>query len=432
MKTLNLSELPVLVIGAGPIGLAAAAQLSAGGSPMLVLEAGSSAAKNLETYRQTRLFSQWRQNVDSVAAQLLQEVGWQHPDPEKYPTAGELIDEYLAPLAGLPLIAPHLKFEHRITHVSRLGYSKGDAHGRDDAPFLVRAMTTNGPREFLAGAVIDASGTWSQPNPLGANGIPAFGEMELAKNISYGMPDVAGIARLRYAGKRVLVVGSGHSAVGNLLALVELAEEVPLTQIVWAIRSSDPNQIFGNSAPCTTSARGLLGLRLRAAFDAGKIELHTDFRIHSLVRHAHGIEAVGEQNDAGDLPSINRIDEIISSTGARPDFEITRELRLLHDQAIESTTGIASLIDPTAHSCGTVRPVKYTDLAHPETSFFTVGAKSYGRATNFLLATGYEQIRVVVEALKDNSGRLPKTKPIQEKFSASGCSTATSSVCGAT
>jgi hypothetical protein len=107
---------------------------------------------------------------------------------------------------------------------------------------------------------------------------------------------------------------------------------------------------------------------------------------------------LGEPADAS-APAIEGIDYIICSTGARPDLSITRELRVRHDPWLESTDALAPLIDPNEHSCGTVRPHGHRELAHPETGYYAVGAKSYGRAPNFLMATGYEQVRSVVAAL---------------------------------
>ena len=74
-----------------------------------------------------------------------------------------------------------------------------------------------------ADAVIDASGTWHSPNPAGANGLPAIGETQAADRIAYGMPDVLGKDRARYAGKTVAVLGAGHSAIGTLTDLAKLA-----------------------------------------------------------------------------------------------------------------------------------------------------------------------------------------------------------------
>lgn len=394
----NESELPVAVIGAGPVGMAAAAHLVQQGLTPLIFEAGPSVASNLESYRQVRLFSPWRYNIDRAADALLEWAHWRAPDLDDLPTAGELIDCYLQPLAALPEIAPHLHFDHRLLSVTRRGIDKIKTQGRESAPFILRVHTGHGEREFSAQAVIDASGTWSQPNPLGANGLPTIGEAALAAHIRYGMPDILGAERTRYAGKRVLVAGAGHSAAGNLLALAQLAEQAPGTTLVWAIRGSTLGKVFGGGIADGLPARGQLGTRLRLLQESGRLELHVDFRIHALQMHRDGIDVIGEAQD-GVTPRIEGIDQIIGATGARPDLHMTRELRLRLDPWLESTDALAPLIDPNVHSCGTVRPHGHRELAHPESGYYAVGAKSYGRAPNFLMATGYEQVRSVVAAL---------------------------------
>jgi thioredoxin reductase len=398
MSTNDKQQLPVAVLGAGPVGLAAAAHLIERGLTPLILEAGAAAGANLGTYRHVRLFSPWQYNVDKAAKRLLQGHGWKAPADEALPTAGELLDDYLAPLAGMPGIASNLLLGHRVTAITRAGFDKVKTKGRDSAPFLIRAQTAEGPREYLASAVIDATGTWSHPNPLGADGIPALGEAALATRIDYGMPDVLGAARERFAGRRILVVGAGHSAAGTLLALAQLAQDQPGTSIVWATRGSQLARVFGGGEADGLQARGQLGMRLKALRDSGGLELHQNFRIQELVETGGWIRVAGEQVD-GAVPAIDGIDRIVCSAGARPDLALTRELRVRHDPWLESTDALAPLIDPNEHSCGTVRPHGHRELAHPESGYYAVGAKSYGRAPNFLLATGYEQVRSVVAAL---------------------------------
>jgi thioredoxin reductase len=279
-----------------------------------------------------------------------------------------------------------------------VGFDKVKTRGREGAPFLVRAETPDGMRQYLASAVIDATGTWSQQNPLGADGIPALGETALATRIDYGMPDVLGAARGRYAGQRVMVVGAGHSAAGALLALAQLAEEHPGTRIVWATRGSQLARVFGGGAADGLKARGELGMRLKALRDAGGLEMRQDFRIEQLIETGGKMRVVGEAVD-GAVPAIDDIDRIVCAAGARPDLALTRELRVRHDPWLESTDALAPLIDPNEHSCGTVRSHGHRELAHPEPGYYAVGAKSYGRAPNFLMATGYEQVRSVVAAL---------------------------------
>ncbi|MGG7606265.1 NAD(P)-binding domain-containing protein [Massilia sp. BKSP1R2A-1] len=388
------ADLPVAVLGAGPVGLAAAAHLVQRGLAPLVLEAGPAIGANLAQYAHVRLFSPWQYNVDDRARAMLESQGWIMPAADALPTAGELINQYLAPLAAHPALAASLRLRHRVSAVTRAGSDKVTTRGRAETPFLIRAETPDGPRDFLASAVIDATGTWSQPNPLGANGIPAAGETALAARIAYGMPDVLGSQRARYADKRVLVVGAGHSAAGTLLALAQLAEEHPATRLVWATRSDRLARVFGGGDADGLPARGALGRRLQALRDSGRLEMRQSFPIHALEEDGGRIAV---RDTAG--RRIDGIDEIVCATGARPDLSVARELRLRHDHWLESTDALAPLIDPNEHSCGTVRPHGHRELAHPEPGYYAVGAKSYGRAPNFLLATGYEQVRSVVAAL---------------------------------
>ena len=390
------STSPVAVIGTGPVGLAAAAHLAQRGIPFEVFEASAQVAANFQSYRQVRLFSPWRYNVDRAARELLVATGWQAPDEDLLPTAGELVDSYLEPLAQSHTLAPHIHYATRVIAISRMGFDKAKTAGREHADFVLRLQTRDGLREQRARAVIDASGTWSQPNPLGSHGLPAIGEVEAQERIVYGMPDILGADRARYAGRKVLVAGAGHSAAGNLLALATLAQQAPGTRLAWAVRGKDLRRLFGGGENDGLPARGELGLRLRQLVEQGQVEMHLGFGICEIVRTSDGLRILADDTQ---LPAIAGIDQIVAATGSRPDLSITRELRLRLDPALESSEALAPLIDPNVHSCGTVRPHGHRELAHPETNFYVIGAKSYGRAPNFLMATGYEQARSVVAAL---------------------------------
>lgn len=425
---------PVAVIGAGPVGLAAASHLMQRGLPVVVLEAGDSVASHLDSYRQVRLFSPWRYNIDRAAGELLDAAGWVAPDAEALPTAGELVDHYLAPLARTAALSPHIRFGARVVAISREGFDKAKTAGREHAGFVLQVRSAEGLRELRARAVIDASGTWSQPNPLGVHGLPVPGEAEARAHIAHGMPDVLGAERSRYAGRKVLVVGAGHSAAGNLLALATLAEQEPGTQLAWAVRGNDLRRLFGGGEKDGLPARGELGLRLRAMVEQGRLELHLGFGIREVRAGPGGLRVAAV--DAGKAP-VENVDEIIASTGARPDLGIARELRLRLNPWLESTDALAPLIDPNVHSCGTVRPHGHRELAHPEAGFYVIGAKSYGRAPNFLLATGYEQARSVVAALAgdvraadDVQLELPETGVCSVDFSGSSASGASGHCCG--
>ena len=418
MKREQFSALPVAVIGGGPVGLAAAAHLAERRLPFVVYEAGRTVADNLVGYGHVRLFSPWRFNIDRAAARLLEKEGWNAPELHRLPTAGEVVSKYLEPLAGSKALSGSVRLNARIVAISRARHDKTKTGSRSDVPFVLQVESAGGTEEHFASAVIDASGTWSQPNPLGGHGLPAAGERENAARIRYGMPDILGADRARYAGRSVLVVGAGHSAAGSLISLARLASEDRATRVVWAVRGNDLRRLFGGGANDGLPERGALGRKLQELVSEKRLEVRHGFRIRKIEETAKGLRVVPDDHT---LPMIEGIDQIIAATGARPNLEMARELRLRLDHWLESTDALAPLIDPNVHSCGTVRPHGHRELAHPEVGFYAIGAKSYGRAPNFLMATGYEQARSVVAAL---AGDLAAADDVQLELPKTGvCST---------
>ncbi|MEE1617002.1 FAD-dependent oxidoreductase [Brachybacterium sp. J153] len=395
MLTTATTVQPIVIIGAGPIGLAAAAHLHERGLPFLVLEAGPSAAAAISDWGHTRLFSPWQYNLDTAAQRLLEANGWTAPDSEALPTGQELRQQYLEPLSQLPGLVESIRYGARVTAVSRVGVDKTRTAGRNETPFLVRIQTPTGVSEdIIASAVIDASGTWATPNPLGQAGLPAAGEHEArtAGRITRPLPDVLGRDRAQFAGQHVMVVGAGHSAANSLL---DLAEHNPDTRITWALRAADPSRVYGGGDQDELAARGAIGTRLRHLVDSGRIEVQTSFTItkftleNALIVHANTPD--GERAVT--------VDALIPATGFRPDLATLSELRLNLDTAVEAPAQLGPLIDPEFHSCGSVEPHGERVLAHPEKNFYIVGMKSYGRAPTFLMATGYEQVRSIAAAL---------------------------------
>ncbi|WP_081829525.1 FAD-dependent oxidoreductase [Paraoerskovia marina] len=389
-------DLPVVVIGGGPVGLAAAAHLVERGIEPLVLESGPDVGAAVAAWGHVRLFSPWQYDVDAAARRLLAPTGWVEPEADVLPTGAELVDRYLRPLAQTPAIAPHVRTGVRVLAVTRDGADRSRSLGRERRPFRLRVRDADGERDLLARAVVDATGTWGQSNPLGASGIPAVGEQEASAFVTGPLPDVLGRDRERFAGRRTLVVGRGHSAANTLLSLVELAESEPDTEITWAIRGGSARRLYGGGGADELPARGHLGERLRAAVESGAITLATHVTIDELVPAGDGVLVRGRRRD--EETSVE-VDAIVNATGFRPDLAMLREVRLDLDPVVEAPRGLATLIDPNEHSCGTVRPHGEALLRHPDEGFYVVGSKSYGRAPTFLLATGYEQVRSVVAAL---------------------------------
>lgn len=385
-----MSDLPVVVIGAGPQGLAAAAHLIERGLEPLVLESGLGPASAIAEWGHVRLFSAWPELVDSALARLLEPTGWSAPQGG-YPTGAEWVDGYLAPLAQA--LGDRVRYDARVTGVSRKGRDRLVDADRADQPFTVHLVDGAGHESRLeARAVIDASGTWRRPNPAGADGLPALGERAAAELISYQVPNRADPER--YAGGHTVVVGAGDSAFNAIHELVQIAAEHPGTRITWAIRRVVSDSTFGGGAADQLPERGALGQRARAAVESGAVQLVTGFRTAEIRRQATGAVVVGE--DGAELPAA---DTVVVLTGFRPDLSFLSEMRLDLDPTLEAPRAIAAEIDPNIHSCGSVRATGAADLAQPEPGLYLVGMKSYGRAPTFLALTGYEQVRSVVAEL---------------------------------
>ncbi len=315
--------LPIAVIGAGPVGLAAAAHLAQRGERFIVFESGETAGATVRQWAHVRMFSPWSYNVDLASMRLLTAQGWTMPtateSADAYPTGDDLVARYLRPLSQHPQIAPHVRYDARVLGIGRLGLDRTKTGGRESAPFVLRVAGARGDGELdiLARAVIDASGTFRTPNPLGAHGYPAIGELTLSRSdadvdgqrdgdrqieIEYGLPDVLGSARARYAGRRVLVAGSGHSAMNVLLDLGQLAAvdaetEANATHVTWVVRRSNLNTLYGAGDRDQLPERGRLGTRLHTLVDSGHLHVVTDFRITRVTRTPDGIVASNGTRD---------------------------------------------------------------------------------------------------------------------------------------
>lgn len=384
--------LPVVVIGAGPQGLAAAAHLLERGLEPLVVEAGEGPASAVAQWGHVRLFSQWGELVDAASARLLSRTGWQAPN-SGFPIGAEWIDRYLAPLAAA--LGARVTYGTRVVGVGKKGRDLSVDEGRDTQPFIVHVRHADGSEGRIeATAVIDASGTWMTPSPAGADGLPALGELAAreAGKLSYGIPTES--EANEQSGRHVVVVGNGHSAATAIGLLAQVAEREPDTRVTWVHRRASVGNSFGGGSADELAERGALGLRAKQAVDAGHVELVTGFRTESM-----RIEGDRVILNAEDGRSLDPADRVIVLTGFRPDLSFLTEIRLDLDVRLQAPSRVAGEVDPNLHSCGSVRATGAADLAHPEVGFYIVGAKSYGRAPTFLAMTGFEQVRSVVAAL---------------------------------
>ena len=387
-----MTDLPVVVVGAGPEGLASAAHLLERGLEPLVLEVGDAAAAAVRQWAHVRTFSPWSELVDPAAARLLSESGWTQPD-EGYPTGGEWVEAYLAPLAAA--LGDRVRYGTRVTGLSRRGRDRLVSDGRAQQPFTVHVSTSAGEARLDARAVVDASGTWTQPSPAGADGLPALGERGAAAAglLTYVPPTPEQTAAL--AGHHVVVVGSGHSAMTAVIDLAELARTSPGTRLTWVLRRGVVGDTFGGGAADELPQRGALGVRSKEAVTDGLVDLVTGFRVESVMQDGHsGVVLVSE-----DGRSLMPADHVVVLTGFRPDLSFLSEMRLDLDPVLQAPRRLAVEVDPNLHSCGSVSPHGAAELAQPEPGLYLAGMKSYGRAPTFLAMTGYEQVRSVAAEL---------------------------------
>lgn len=386
-----MNELPVVVVGAGPQGLAAAAHLVERGEQPLVLEAGGEPGASVLQWAHVRLFSPWPELVDAAAARLLERTGWT-PPTEGYPTGAQWVSEYLGPLAAA--LGDRVRYGVRVTGLSRRGRDRLVSVDREAQPFSVHAVDPDGTElRFQARAVVDASGTWRTPNPAGADGLPALGELAAARAgaLTYRPPTPDQVHS--WAGRHVIVVGSGHSALTAINDLAAAARTTG-TRVTWALRRGLVGDTFGGGSADELQQRGALGVGARLAVEEGLVELLTGFRVEALEQSGAGVVLVSE-----DGRRLDPADQVVALTGFRPDLSFLSEMRLDLDPVLEAPRQLAAEIDPNLHSCGSVSPHGAAELAQPESGLYMVGMKSYGRAPTFLALTGYEQVRSVAAEL---------------------------------
>ncbi|MFD3594238.1 FAD-dependent oxidoreductase [Nocardia sp. NPDC058640] len=403
-----MTELPVVVVGAGPVGLAAAAELRERGVEVLVFERGARAGAAVAEWNHVRLFSRWAELVAPAARRVLDGTGWVAPVDEEYPTGQQWARDYLAPLAAA---LGCVRYDTEVVGLARRGRDRVVDAGRDSEPLSVHLRQSDGTEErILARAVIDASGTWGGPNPLGGEGLPALGERG-SDAVTYRVPDIDSAEQSdRFGGAHTVIAGGGHSALGAIVALAQLSEERPGTRLTWILRRGSAESTFGGGDADELPARGALGLRAKKAVDAGLLDVVTGFRTAAIEPDAQGRVTLV----ADDGRRIDDVDNVVALTGFRPELDWLSEVRLELDPVLQAPVRLAPLIDPNVHSCGTVYPHGVAELTHPEPGVYLVGMKSYGRAPTFLAMTGYEQVRSIAASIvgdHESAARVELTLP---------------------
>jgi len=402
----------IAVIGAGPVGLEAAAEGVRRGYDVTVYEAGR-VGDHLRRFEWVRLFTPFGMNSSDSGPARLRETGAVLPSEDAIGTAGDLVARYLEPLARLPELAGSIREGTRVTAIAREGLSKGDGivaageRARFGRPFLLRVAEQDGRERFeRADLVLDASGVYATPRATGPGGVPALGEESLEGRIERHLPDLMRAGRARFEGRRVLLVGSGHSAATALLDLQRLAQEGVAATVIWVHRDSapgaDPFPVVADDA--LPERRSLADRANAIARAAPWLSRRPGAVIESYESRGSGTR-VGLR-EANGAPSSVDVDHVLALAGYRPDTSLARELQIHLCYASEGPMGLATALltarlaspglagdclSQTAHGAETLRT--------PEPGYFILGAKSYGRNPNFVLSVGQKQVLEVFTLL---------------------------------
>jgi hypothetical protein len=383
----------IAILGAGPTGLEAALTAAERGFPFTVYEAAPSVAGNVRAWGHVRLFTPWELNVSPRMRRHLKGVGTEAPAGAECPTGRELADHLFAPLAALEAIAPSLRLGTRVLAVGREGLLKHEeisTPARARRPFRLLVSGPGGrERAERADVVIDATGTWGHPNRLGDGGIPAPGEHGLDGEIRRHVPDFVRAAA-DWAGRTILLAGSGHSAQTAVRDLAELARLAPGTRVVWALRNPDPSWGTHNGDPLPERARLAAEAAALAGGASAAVEVHRGVVVEELAKPDGRFEVV-LRNGAG--PKLVAADRILALTGYVGDHELYRQLQIHECYATCGPIKLAgALLGSAGGDCLTQTTHGADTLTNPEPGFFILGSKSYGRNNTFLMRVGWEQV----------------------------------------
>ena len=398
----------LFIIGAGPIGLEAALYARELGYAVTVLEKND-VAHHVRQWGHVRLFSPFAMNHSPLARRLLTEKGHDLPADAAYLTGNEYFQHYLAPLADL--LGDNLVTGCEVTAISRKQTLKGDHIGSDARkkyPFRILTVSADEDdpesyweQQFEAHLIIDASGTYGNPNDLGDGGIPALGEIAHEDHIAYHLEDIASSAKPKYLGKSTLLVGDGQSAATTVQAFEPLLKADPDTRLIWLTRRD-------NTAPITVVDNDPLPGRQQVGEDANRLAKHP--RVQWLKNAAVAMVVSDESGrfevtiTAPEGDSTFHVDRIIANVGYGPDNHIYRELQIHECYASRGPMKMAAalLAESASADCLTQTGKGPAVLTNPEPDFYIIGIKSYGRNSNFLLRIGHEQVQDVFRLISGN------------------------------
>lgn len=405
------TDLPrIAILGAGPIGLEAALYARTLNYPVDVYERGQ-IADYWQRWGHVRLFSPFGMNSTPLGRTAIRAANPDHefPAEDACTTGREHRASYLLPLSKLEILKSCLRMETHVLSIGRHGFLKNDEPGdprRSKQPFrLLIRDNQKKERNEQADIVLDCTGTYGQHRWLGDGGIPAAGEQAAEAAILYWLDDFGSDRKKLYVGKTTLVVGSGYSAATTVVGLAALANENPATWVIWLARGN-------RTQPLVRMPNDPLRERDRLAVRANTLATRTDdnveYHASSLIDR---VEFLGQDRGFKVSGSIAgkaktwEVDQIIGNVGYSPDNGMYRELQVHECYASLGPMKLAAALQAQkGHDGLKVAGGGRDSLVTPEPGFYILGAKSYGRNSNFLLRAGFEQVRDVFSLIAGSPG----------------------------
>jgi thioredoxin reductase len=419
----------IAIIGAGPIGLEAALYARFLGYEVVLIEQGLQVCEHVRRWGTVRMFTPFSMNSSSLglAALKAQDDNFNAPAFDALLTGNEWIAAYLEPLASSDLLVDQLRLGSRVRSVNRVGQTKSEHVGnkqRRDTGFRLQVNTPSGDRDELSDIVIDTSGVLGQPNWLGDGGAPAGGEWNLRSQqaaqpnatqhfLHTVIPPLDTFDKT-FAGKKILLAGSGYSAATAICQLESTVANTPATNVTWVTRSSTPSEVDTQPPPPITPIDDdALAERSRLTAHANQLAQEpwvqrwhnvTINQIHSAAHEAETADPKILVRTSGDPDQEFVFDHVIACVGYRPDIEIFRELQVQHCYASEGPMQLAvKLAENASADCLRQSAHGAAFLITTEPDFYILGSKSYGRNSSFLFSIGLEQIRELFALIGDRT-----------------------------
>jgi thioredoxin reductase len=385
----------IAILGAGPIGLEAALAAARRGDDFQVFEAADSVGGHVRRWGHVRTFTPWAMNVSPRMRAAVPDA----PSSGALPSGAELADELLEPAAASAQLAGRIRLGTRVLAVGREGLLKHEATGdprRAARPFRLLLSRPDGSEAIArADVVIDATGTWGNPNRLGDGGIDAVNERAFEDRIERFLPPLASHAS-RWAGKTILLTGSGHSAQTAVCQLATFARDAPGTRVVWAVRDPQPRWGAVHDDPLPERA----ALNAAAAEIAGGASDAVSLRAGRVTEALHGRGDRIVVTLRNGEPEEVEVDRILALNGGVGDHALYRQLQIHECYATSGPMSLAAaLLGEAGGDCLAVASHGPETLRNPEPGFFILGAKSYGRNSQFLLQAGWQQVDDVFGSL---------------------------------